>query len=135
MLPELGYFNSVIFHIRGLKRPKIRDIYPLQCEFCQWNLAKKIVFYPPESYFYRETPSKRQRTSFELQLGGFCCENLATLDRSIRPFCLLRLLQFISNRCELYLYIYSHHSLLQCPLSRPEYLMLVILALLRRENV
>ncbi len=135
MLPELGYLNSVIFHIRGLKRPQIRDIYPLQCEFCQWNLPKNLYFTLWNAIFTGRPPSKRHWTSFELQLGGFCCENLATLGRSIRPFCLLRLLQFISNRCELYLYIYSHHSLFQCPLSRPEYLMLVILALLRRENV
>ncbi len=33
---------------------------------------QKCVFYPPECDFYRWTP-------LQMQLGGFCCENLATV--------------------------------------------------------
>ncbi len=150
MLPSratLTLLPRVDFHVRGLKRPQIRDIYPLQFEFYQGNLTKKKpVFYPLECvfffFFYWRPPSKRHWASFELQLGGFCCEILATLGGSILLYCSLQFLPFITNRSELYLYSYSlcyhhkHHSLLQCLLSRPEYCMLVILALLmRKENV
>ncbi len=89
---ELGYFNIVAtgcFSCPQVEATPICEIYSLECKFYQGNpdmyLKKKKVFYPPECYFYQESPSKHDWVSFGLPLSsnwaGFVVKSLQPCSR------------------------------------------------------